>query len=134
MLRKIKILALCLVLFGCQNPFLVFPGKSLSGEERIVESFAFAADYPLLQLETRLEQPYSVLLRTTVIDGELYVDAAPARRWGKYLAESSQVRIKLGEAVYPAMAEVVTDPDITDRFLSGRTIYRIKPRRSDSSP
>lgn len=129
--RKIKIVFLCLVLFGCQNPFLIFPGKSLSGDEQIVDSFAFAADYPLLQLETRLEQPYSVFLRTTVIDGELYVDAAPARRWGRYLAESSQVRIKLGETLYPANAVVVTDPNITDRFLSGRTIYRIEPRTTN---
>ncbi|MFN3235703.1 MAG: hypothetical protein ACE37D_01455 [Pseudomonadales bacterium] len=120
----LQLLPVWLLITACQNPFLVFPGKSLSGEVAYTSSFQFAAQFPLLQLET---SGYSVILRTTVIDGELYVDAAPARRWGKYLAETRRARLKLGDKLYPARAEVVSDEAITSRFLTGRTVYRMVP-------
>jgi hypothetical protein len=120
-----------LLVAGCQSPFLVFPGKSLSGEVAYTTSFQFASQFPLLQLETR---QYSVILRTTVIDGELYLDAAPGRRWGKYLAETGRARLKLGDKLYPARAEVVNNEAITSRFLAGRTVYRMVPlSRSEAS-
>ena len=123
--QKLKILILlCLLLTGCQTPFLLFPGTALKGEVAIAESFQFAADFSLLQLEV---DDYSVILRTTVIGESLYIDAAPRRRWGKRLRETSKVRIKLGEKIYPAMVTQVTDPELTSKFLPGRTIYRLDP-------
>ena len=125
---KIKSLLCCIVLLaGCQSPFLVFPGKALQGEPAITDSFAFAEAFTLLQLETNVIQPYSVFLRTTIIDGELYIDAAPARRWGKHLSQSAEVRIKLGDKIYPARAVEISDPVLKEKFLSGRALYRLLP-------
>ena len=127
---SMKSLIFCLLLLtGCQSPFLTFPGKALPGELTRTESFDFAAEYPLLQLETNPDAPYSVWLRTTVIDGGLYVDAAPARQWGRHLQRSPEVKVKLGERVYPALAVEVTAPEITEKFIAGRRIYRLEPRQ-----
>ena len=106
---------------------LIFPGGELKGEEKTTDSFAFASEYATLELEVNPAAPYSVILRTSVIDGELYIDAASARRWGKHLSQDQQVRIRLGNTIYPATAVRVTDPDITGEFLAGRTVYRIVP-------
>lgn len=127
--HELTLLILLFSLAGCQSPFLVFPGGALDGEAGKTENFSFAREYRTLQLEVDSDDPYSVILRTTVIDGELYIDAAKSRRWSDRLAEDSKVRIKLGDRIYHAAAEVVNDPEITDRFLPGRTIYRINPVR-----
>ena len=130
-LRQVFLLAAIITLVGCQTPFLVFPGEGLTGDEKTAEDFSFAADYRLLQLEVNPEAPYSVILRTTVINQALYIDAAPARSWGRQLAANPNVRVKLGEALYRAVATVETDPDITRRFREGRTVYRLMPVRAD---
>lgn len=128
MSARLKILFLSLLLVtACQSPFLVFAGKALVGEETSTKSFAFASEYSLLQLETHVDEPYSVILRCTVIEGQLYIDAAPRRRWGKNLAQSNAVRVKLGNKIYPALASEVTDASLTRLFLSGRKLYRLDP-------
>ena len=121
----------CVVLSGCATPFLMFSGRALSGPVQQTGSFAFASDQTLLTLEVRSDAPYSVLLRVVVLDDQLYVDAAPGRRWHHFLQEDQRVRVKLGEVIYPAIAVVETDPLIIDRFLAGRTIYRLVPRELD---
>jgi|GEM_PF-398637 len=115
-------------LSGCQSPFLVFAGGELRATESSTESFAFAAEHKLLTLETRPERPYSVLLRVTVIDDNLYIDAAQKRRWHTFIKADPRVRIKLGKNIYLATAREIEDELIRDRFLSGRTIYRLEPR------
>ena len=62
------------------------------------------------------------------IDDQLYVDAAPGRRWGKLLIENPNVRIRLGKTIYWARAVRIFDKDIVGRFPQGRHIYRIEPR------
>lgn len=126
--------AFCLVVSlggvaGCQTPFLLFSGGALTGPEVEIESFEIAADYKLLKLEVRPEDPYSVVLRVVMHDGSLYIDAADHRRWHSYLQQNPDVRIKLGDSVYPARVIEIDDPDIIARHLQGRTIYRVVPRR-----
>ena len=100
----------------------------MEGEEISTSSFAFAAEFKLLQLEVRPSDPYSVWLRVIVKDQHLYIDAADSRRWHKYLKDDSNVRIKLGDKIYPATTTIVTDQDLLDEFLQGRTIYQLDPR------
>lgn len=128
--NALPLLLLLVLLNACQSPALVFSGRALSGPTVAADSFAFAAQYKLLQLEVRPEDPYSVNLRVSMHSDRLYIDAAPGRRWHKYLKEDNNVRVKLGASVYPATAERVDDPEITNLFLSGRTIYRLVPRRT----
>ena len=126
-------LGVLLCLGGCQTPFLFFSGQALVGEEQTTESFAFAERYTLLSLEVRPRDPYSVILRVVMRDGELYIDAADRRRWHTYLKEDARVRVKLGDGVYAATAVRIEDPAITEQFLAGRVIYRIEPRPSASN-
>jgi hypothetical protein len=132
MKQQIVWLILCFVgLAGCQSPFLTFPGGALQGDVATTDSFAFASDYKLLQLETSLDKPYSVWLRSTVIGGDLYIDAAPARKWAEHLAGEPRVRLKLGKHIYPAIAVVVSEQKLTEQFLSGRILYRLDPLNHD---
>ncbi|MFT7220253.1 MAG: hypothetical protein ACI8Z1_001870 [Candidatus Azotimanducaceae bacterium] len=127
--NRIKlIITALLVLTGCASPFVTFPGKALVGEANETSSFGFASEYALLKLEVNPEEPYSVILRTTVIEEELYIDAAPGRKWATGLRRNPLVRIALGKTIYPATAVPVFDEAITRQFLADRTIYRIDPR------
>ena len=125
---RVVILLVALSLAGCQAPFLIFSGSTLSGEPATATDFGFAAAHSLLQLEVRPENPYSVILRISVIDGELYIDAADRRRWHRYLKNDANVRVKIDGLVYPAFAVVETEPFILARFGEERTVYRIEPR------
>ncbi len=120
-------LVIVVLLSGCATPFLTLPGGALRGPESEVESFEFAAQYRLLQLETRPANPYSVYLRVIVRDGNLYVDATHRRRWHRHIEEDNRVRIKLAGNVYKAVAEKVISPEEVAGFIKGRTIYRIVP-------
>ena len=117
---------------ACQSPVLIFSGGALAGPVSGTDSFTFAAQYKLLQLEVRPEDPYSVILRVLMHDNQLYIDAAERRRWHKYLKLNHDVRIKLGDSVYPATAVPVSDPEITRLFIQGRIIYRLVPRTNSS--
>ena len=130
----IFVLPALLLLSACQTPLLTFPGKRLQGVATTTGSFGFAEDYALLKLEVNPLAPYSVILRCTVLDGELYVDAAPLRKWAGYLESDRRVRVMLGSSIYDAVAEKVAAPEITTRFPRGRTIYRLVPEKAAKVP
>lgn len=123
--KSLMLVLIAFSLTACQSAFLTFPGSALQGVEAEAEDFAFAAGYRLLQLETNGD--YSVILRVTVIEGDLYIDAAPTRRWAKHLATNPNVRIKLGNRVYRGFARRVEDLSITSQFMKRRQIFRIDP-------
>ena len=123
-----QLLICTLLLQGCQSPFLVFPGGTLTGEPDTADTFAFAADHAILKLEVNPVKPYSVILRTTVIKGQLYIDAAKGRKWGNILAEQNKVRLGIGNKVYEAVATPVINTEIVKRFQQGRIVYRLDPR------
>jgi len=126
---KTLLASLLLILASaCQSPFLVFPGKEVVGALSNTDTFAFAKKFSILKLETRPSNPYSVFLRVTVINGQLYIDASPSRRWHRFIQEDTFVRIQLGELIYTAKAIAVEDPDVKAHFLKNRTIYKIVPR------
>lgn len=118
---------------ACQTPYLIFSGGILPGSVTDTDSFSFAAQYRVLELEVRPEDPYSVILRVVVRDGQLYIDAADRRRWHAYLKQNPNVRVKLGSSVYLATAVRVDDLEITKQFPAGRTIYELVPRRMAQS-
>lgn len=117
-----------LLLSGCQTPFLLFSGRELQGPVVSARSFDFAAEHRLLILEVRPRDPYSVILRVVMRDGELYVDAAESRRWHTHLKDDPRVRVKLGDTIYPAVVVKIDNPDSIGGFIKGRTIYRLVPR------
>lgn len=124
--RRIAWLLILLFVGACQlNPLA---GGRMTGSERTTDSFDFASQFTLLRLEARPDDPYAVNLRVTVIDGQLYVDSAPGRRWGNLLADDPNVRVRLGKTIYPARAVRVFDKDVVRSFPRGRHIYRMEPR------
>ena len=130
--RLVGILVL-IALSGCQSAFLTLPGKQLTGNEISTSSFEFASEFSLLQLEVRPAKPYSVWLRVVMKADELYIDAAPNRRWHKYLKDDSRVRVKLGNNIYPANAIPITKEELLKTFLNGRSIYRLDPIENSHS-
>ncbi len=104
---------LTLVAAGCNGPFVLFPGGELDGEVRPVPSdWEFAGEYGMMELETRPEDPYSVNIAFTVIDGRLYINAGDTEtRWVKNIEADPQVRMRLDDVLYELRAQRVTDED-----------------------
>jgi hypothetical protein len=133
-MKKILVILCCSILSGCQTPFLVFPGGSIGDIVSHTDNFAFAKQHKLMWLEVRPEAPYSVILRCTVFDGDIYVDAARARKWGTLIKENPRVRVKLGTEIFQATAQEVEGKEVTDKFLKGRVVYRLKPNWPSKHP
>jgi len=129
LLRLSLLSSFLITLSACQASVLIFSGGLLSGPLTAADSFSFAAQYKRLRLEVRPEDPYSVILRVSMHDDQLYIDAAQGRRWYAYLQDNQNVRIKLGNTVYPALAIRVDDVEITRLFSRDRTVYRLVPRK-----
>lgn len=118
-----------LLLGGCGGPFLVFPGGELSGtvsDERI-EDWSFV-DATFLHLETNADAPYSVELNYVLKDGKLYIDPEEGRTWFSHLRKNLDVRIRIGEVIYPVRAILVGEPGELQGFDADRYIYRLDSR------
>lgn len=113
------------LIISCSTPFLTLPGKSLQGIEANAESWEFAAEFKIMQLETRLLNPYSVFHLVVLKHNNLYLNAAKHRRWHDYIKQDPEVRVKLGDKIYRAIAVEVTDPEELKDFSTRRTIYRL---------
>jgi hypothetical protein len=104
-------LLLLLATIGCNGPFALLPGGKLDGEVKPAPSdWAFAGDYGTVQLETRPEEPYSVNVAYTVLEGRLYVNAGDTEtQWVKNMTVSPLVRLRMDGVLYDLRAERVTD-------------------------
>ncbi len=127
--RRALLAGVLACLIGCQSPAMIFSAGALNGPVAETDSFAFAAQFRLMRLEVRPRDPYSVNIRVVMRGDRLNLDAAEGRRWPKLLKENPNVRVKLGNSIYPATAYRVDDPELTRTFMKGRTIYRLKPRK-----
>ena len=129
MRSALLMLTFTLLAAGCGGPMLVFPGGALRGEvvTTPVDDWSFADDR-FIDLETRLDDPYSVELNYFVKDGKLYVDPAEGRRWLDHIRADPRVRVRLGGKVYPATAVLVGKPGELEGFDADRFVYRIDSR------
>jgi hypothetical protein len=133
---------------GCSGPTSLLPGGRLDGDPAPARSdWAFAGEYGTGQLETRPENPYSVNVAFTVLDGQLYINAGGTEtQWAINIAENPLVRLRMDGALYDLRAERVTDPAEIEAFAEAWTsqsmfrrdpsgldevwLYRLVPRES----
>ena len=96
---SVRLFSLLLVfsLSGCNGPFALLPGGRLDGEvEPVPSAWAFAGDYGIAQLETRPEEPYSVNIAYTVMEGHLYINAGDTEtQWVKNMTVNPEVRLRV---------------------------------------
>jgi hypothetical protein len=106
-----RLLALPLVFaaLGCNGPFGLLAGGELDGKVRPAPTdWAFAGDYGTVQLETRPEDPYSVNIAFTILEGRLYINAGDTEtQWVKNIASNPLVRLRMDEVLYDLRAERV---------------------------
>ena len=71
----------------------------------------------MVQLETRPEDPYSVNIAYTLLEGRLYINAGDTEtEWVKNMEVNPLVRLRISEALYALRAERVTDPGEISTF------------------
>ena len=84
------------------GPLGLLPGGKLDGEVGpMPASWAFAGASGQVQLETRPDDPYSVNVNYTIVDGRLYVNAGNTETaWVKNIEANPNVRLRMeGQAL-----------------------------------
>lgn len=114
---------LALLLAACNGPLPFLAGGKLSGESASAPTdWSFAGDSGTAQLETRPEDPYSVNLVFTVLDGRAYVNAGDTEtRWVKNIEANPSVRLRIDGRLYDLRAERVTDRAEIEAFAAAWT-------------
>ena len=104
-------LLLFIAVSGCNGPFMLLPGGELDGEVKPSPSdWSFIEGYGMSELETRPEDPYSVNVAVTVIEGTLYINAGDTEtEWVKNMEADPLVRLRIHGEVYELKAHRVTD-------------------------
>ncbi len=133
-----RLLAVPLILaaLGCNGPMGLLPGGELNGESRPAPAdWTFAGDSGIVQLETRPEDPYSVNIAFTVLDGRLYINAGDTEtQWVKNIASNPLVRLRLDGVLYELRTERVMDADEIATFAGAWTtqsMFRRDPTELD---
>ena len=101
------------------EPFIGFPGGALSGSEQSHPAeWSAATDVGTLQLETRPEDPYSVNVWGVGIAEDIYVATrAEGTGWSNNVDTNPNVRLRIGQTIYPLRAVTVSDAAERDRVL-----------------
>lgn len=138
-LRIVGFVLVGLVLIGAiayqlrTDPIGPIAGKRLSGDEKPFPSdWSFSTAHPYCAFESRPTAPHSVTVICFVVNGKMIVPSlgAPDKDWPFYVLEDPNVRLKVGDDVYPARAARITEfsqedvrsailgkyPDFSDRI------------------
>lgn len=110
----VLLMATILVLYlNRSDPYGTIPGKRLIGEEvtEPIDDWSFAKEYRRVNVEVRPSDPYSVNAGYFVDNGTLYISSAKSR-WAQYLLEDPNMRIRVGDKLYPVTATRMEDADL----------------------
>lgn len=124
------------VSLGCGGPVSFIPGGRMDGTPaRVDPTWSNLGDSGICQLETNPDDPYSVTVAYTVVDGQLYVNAGGSeKRWAKNAIDHPDVRLRIDGKIYELRAVRVTDPGEIARFASawtGQSFFRRDPTAYD---
>ena len=126
------------------DPYGILPGKQLVGEEATepIDDWNFVQQYRRVTVEVRPSDPYSVSAGYFLMEKDLYISSEQSR-WAQFLREDPNIRIRLGEKIYPVRAIQIEDPvrleevhqDYTGKYPNrtmeqavGRWFFRIESR------
>ncbi len=104
-----------LVLAVACEPWGPISGGRLEGSlvTEPVADWSFTNSRQTVELETRLEDPYSVTVWCVAHGDALYVPSrhAAKKSWVQHVLAEPQVRVRVGERIYAGSMIRVTDPD-----------------------
>ena len=129
--RSLGVAALIGAVFSvaCGGPFIRFAGGELSGTQ--APPPAHWSDVPdVVQLEVRPAEPYSVNVWCVVVGKDLYIAASSEdREWVDAIRGDSEVRLRMGDTLYPLRAVELDDVSVSRTQL--RDAYLAKYGSSD---
>lgn len=108
------------------DPIFMVSGKRLSGEELPYPAdWSACNDHQTVAVETRVDDPHSVTTICFVHDGDLVIPAMSGseKEWPAHVVRDPRVRVKIGDHVYPARAERMTDVSLDDLVESVAAKY-----------
>lgn len=136
-MRLVGLAIVALLVAGC-GPIGPFPGGRLRGEVVVdpVTDWSFTDEHTTIAVETRPSFPHSVTTICFVHEGNLYVPSLDPRgkKWPYYLLENPNVRLKIGDKVYPGRAVRVTDLDVQTVRASASKKYPQLAEQGDALP
>lgn len=97
---------------GCSGPLPFMSGGALEGAvEPPPPEWNFGTDYGVFQLETRPQDPYSVNLAYTILNGVFYVYAGDTEtEWVRHMEVDPRVRVRHDGRIYELEARRVVEP------------------------
>lgn len=108
------------------DPIFMVSGKRLSGEELPYPSdWSACNDHQTVAVETRMDDPHSVTTICFVHEGDLVIPAmnGSEKEWPAHVVRDPRVRVKIGDHVYPARAERMTEVSLDDLVESVAAKY-----------
>ena len=108
------------------DPIYMISGKRLSGDELPYPAdWSMCNDHPTIAVEARPDDPHSVTTICFLHDGDLIVPAmnGSEKQWPAMVARDPRIRVKIGDAVYPARADRLTDVSMPDLVASMAAKY-----------
>lgn len=116
-MRHAVLIILCLTLLAACEPSDRRPGLWLSGEveESFPADWSFSDEHDeiFLEVATPYLLPHSVTIWCAEVDGTLYLGARDPenKNWPGWVDDDPDVRLKIGERLFPVHLEPLTDPD-----------------------
>ena len=108
------------------NPVGPIAGRAVTGSEvPYPADWGFTDEHFTIAVEVRPDAPHSVTVICFVHQGDLYVPAqgGSSKNWTKYAIEDPRVRIKVGDQVFAARVNRVTDMELESLLASAAKKY-----------
>ena len=107
----LTVMTLFVLYVNRSDPYGGLPGKRIRGEEVTgpIDDWSLARQYRRVTVEVRPSNPYSVYAGYFLMGKDLYISSAHSR-WAQLLRQDPDMRIRLGDEIYPVRATQVEDP------------------------
>ncbi len=131
--QRVIAFAACTFFLAC-GPLLVMPGGALKGtEESVPSDWDWTDEVSTIQLETRIEDPYSVNIWVVAMGDKLYVHAGTNQSaWVENMQADPKVRVRIEERIFELLASRVRDQEEFDAFANDyEQKYSTRPRHED---